>query len=213
MRVGPRWPRVGRSVERLTTPLYTTVHRLNQSHTLQSRYAQERLASLREKIGRKERVLLAGISPVSHNTGVSLVEIDPRGRISMHANDEEERYASIKHCRDYPTRTIEVLRRRVCNLGIAPRDIHAWLGTWNYPAMTVRVNLLAGTPGRRRRRGHRPAEAAFWDQTSVCAHAVGYARLPGCQPQPVISPARQPCRPRVALSIQRCRYVRYGHCV
>jgi carbamoyltransferase len=192
VRVGPRWPRLGRTVERLTVPLYTTVHRLNHSHTLQSRYAQERLTSLREKIARRERIFLAGISPVCHNTGVSLVEIDPRGRITLHANDEEERYASVKHCRDYPVSTIEVLRRRVRDLGITPPDIHAWLGTWNYPAMTPFAwNLLVqelpwSLPLLR---PSAVPEGAFWTHDfCLCTTPRRLRKLLGlAQPQPVIS--------------------------
>lgn len=123
-------------MEWLTRPIYRTVHGLFGSYTLQSRYAQERLASLREKIARKERAFLVGFAPAGHNTGVSLVEIDTDGRIRVHSNDEEERYASIKHCWDYPVRTIEVLTRRLRDLDVKPEEIHAWLGTWNYPAVS-----------------------------------------------------------------------------
>lgn len=100
-----------------------------------SRYASERLESLRQKIANGETAYLAGISPAGHNSGVALIEVSPTAGIRLLGNDEEERFTGVKHFAGYPEQSIELLKRRLAEHGLTPSDIHAWLAGWDYVAM------------------------------------------------------------------------------
>jgi carbamoyltransferase len=131
-RFGPRWPRLGKLVQRLMTLLLRWSFERNRVHGLQSRYAQQMLASATEKLQRGETLYLVGMNIVGHNTGVSLVEVSPTDGVRLICNDEEERFVAIKHYDKYPAHSVELLKRRLAERGLSPRDVHAWLTTWNY---------------------------------------------------------------------------------
>lgn len=131
-RFGPRWPRLGKFVQRLMRPLLRRRFEKHQVYGLQSPYAQELLSSATEKLQRGETLYLVGINIVGHNTGVSLVEVSPNHGVRLICNDEEERFISVKHYDKYPAQSVELLKRRLAERGLTPRDVHAWLTTWDY---------------------------------------------------------------------------------
>jgi carbamoyltransferase len=91
---------------------------------------------LRSRLARGESVYLAGVGASGHNSGAALVEVSEKRGISLIANDEEERFTGIKHCGLYPLHSLELLKRRLNNIGKTPADLHAVLLSWNYAAIT-----------------------------------------------------------------------------
>src|SRR4051795_1474894 len=73
MRIGPRHPRLGNLGFRLALPLWERFFAGRHIHRADSAFAREKIAGIRSKIERGERVLLAGVSAVGmHNSGVAL---------------------------------------------------------------------------------------------------------------------------------------------
>jgi carbamoyltransferase len=104
-----------------------------------SRVGRARLAALGQaaRAGREAYVL--GFNTGSHNSGAALVRICERGRIELICNEEEERYTAIKHCHDYPEHSIEAIKQRMRELGIAPSDLAACVSSWDYAAIAKAV--------------------------------------------------------------------------
>ena len=130
--IGPANPRLGKWAFEATRPLMTRFFANRNFYRSDSAYARERVASMQEKLRRKERVYLLGIGPGGHNSGVALVEASLEHGVTLICNEEEERYTGIKHYTGYPEQSVESLRRRLTDLGISPHDIHACLASWNY---------------------------------------------------------------------------------
>lgn len=116
-------------------PLYRAWYGLWGVHDVRSAYARERLASLREKLGRGETAYLAGIGAAGHNSGVALIEVSAGHGPRLLWNDEEERFSGIKHDANFPELTLSLFRERLGELGLAPRDVHAWLASWDYASV------------------------------------------------------------------------------
>ena len=131
--IGPRFQRLGAAAFAATYPLVRLAGTLTWLHSPKSAYAQERIASMRQKLERGETVYVLGIGPGGHNTGVGLVEASKTGGIRLIANHEEERFRAIKHFQRYPGMSVEILRKQLKHLGIEPERIHAACASWDYP--------------------------------------------------------------------------------
>jgi len=134
---GPRCPSFGAAAFRLIHPLYRAWYGAWGAHDVRSRYARERLASLRDKLARGETAYLAGIGAAGHNSGVSLVEVSAARGPRLLWNDEEERFSGIKHDANFPELALAQFRERLRDLGLAPRDVHAWLASWDYASVVA----------------------------------------------------------------------------
>ena len=97
-----------------------------------SRFARERIASMRDRLRRGEAVYLLGIPPSGHNSGIALVEATAKDGVRLICNEEEERYSGIKHDTGFPERAVASMQARLQVMGLEPRDIHATLAGWNY---------------------------------------------------------------------------------
>jgi carbamoyltransferase len=111
-------------------------------HQLGSDFADDRMAHVREKLGRGETVYLAGLGPPgTHNSGVALVEVSQANGPRLIVNNEEERFSGNKHTTEYPRESIDAMIATLRGMGRDVRDIAAWLTSWDYPD-------LAGTLAR-----------------------------------------------------------------
>ena len=136
VRIGPRWPRFGRFVERLVRPIYSHRYRRFQVYGSDTSETDALRRQLAAKLARGETLCLVGLGLVTHNSGVSLVEVSQERGICILSNDEEERFTAIKHCAEYPRHSLEALERRLRETGKTPADVDAWLLTWDYPKLT-----------------------------------------------------------------------------
>ncbi|MBV9459699.1 MAG: carbamoyltransferase [Bradyrhizobium sp.] len=103
---------------------------------LGSAFAQARIAAARKKLERGETIYLAGIGlPGTHNSGVALVEVTPAHGPRLILNNEEERFSGNKHTTEYPTKSIDAMVAALRGMGRDVGDIHAWLTSWDYPAL------------------------------------------------------------------------------
>jgi carbamoyltransferase len=111
-------------------------------HQLGSDFANQRLARVREKLGRGETVYLAGLGlPGTHNSGVALVEVTRADGPRLIVNNEEERFSGNKHTTEFPKMSIDGMVATLRGMGRDIGDIDAWLTSWDYPT-------LAGTMAR-----------------------------------------------------------------
>ena len=131
--VGPANPRLGRAVESALLPPLEALYRRAGFHRTGSPHAQERLATMRTRLYAGETVHLLGITPAGHNSGVALVEVSRAHGIRLLHNDEEERFTGVKHCADFPERSLSVVRRQLERRGLGVRDLHACIAGWDYP--------------------------------------------------------------------------------
>ena len=99
--IGPRFQRLGAAAFAATYPLARLVGALTRLHSPRGAYAQERIASMRQKLERDETVYILGIGAGGHNTGVGLVEVSRTRGIRLIANHEEERFRAVKHFQRY----------------------------------------------------------------------------------------------------------------
>jgi carbamoyltransferase len=119
-------------------------------HGLDSAFANERLARIREQLDRGETVYLAGLgAPGTHNSGVALVEVTKAGGPRLIVNNEEERFSGHKHSTEYPRLSIEAMMETLRGMGRDANDIAAWLTSWDYPALagTLVRSILEEAPG------------------------------------------------------------------
>lgn len=132
---GPRWPILGRLTHficRRAARLYCKAAGLYDGS---SRMARQTQASLKDRLARGETVYLAGLGVAGHNSGIALVEVSLRTGLRLLGNDEEERFSGIKHYAGFPKCSIESFHERLRRLGLTPRDIHAYLTSFDYPAV------------------------------------------------------------------------------
>ena len=108
-RTRPRFRLLGRVAFAATCALTRLAGWLERLHAPRSRYARQKLASMRQKLERGETVYVLGIGPGGHNAGVGLIEVSQAGGIRIVANHEEERFRGIKHFQRYPGRCVDVL--------------------------------------------------------------------------------------------------------
>ena len=111
-------------------------------HSLESDFANKRIALVREKLARGETVYLAGLGlPGMHNSGAALVEVTQANGPRLIVNNEEERFSGNKHTTEYPRASIDAMVATLRGMGRDVGDIAAWLTNWDFPA-------LIGTLGR-----------------------------------------------------------------
>jgi carbamoyltransferase len=141
-RIGPRHPGLGAAGFRAARWLAKWTMRSAGFHQIGSRYADSRIALVREKLQRGETVYLAGLAPPgTHNSGVALVEVSQANGPRLIVNNEEERFSGDKHTSEYPKQSIDAVVKTLRDIGRDTDDILAWLTTWDYPT-------LAGTLAR-----------------------------------------------------------------
>jgi carbamoyltransferase len=133
---GPAHARLGRLIYGLARRWYRWKYARHQIWESDSRFANERIAALKFRLARGETVHLAGVGVAGHNSGAALVEVSAKHGIKLISNDEEERFTAIKHCDLYPIHSLDVLTRRLSNIGKTPADLHAVLLSWDYAAIT-----------------------------------------------------------------------------
>lgn len=132
MKLTPSHPRLGRWAYRLARPWSRTLTRRAGLHTADSELAQANGRVLRQKLARGETVWLVGLGIGGHNAGASLVAVHPTAGVRMVGNHEEERFRAHKHYADYPALALDCLREQMSQLGLRPRDIHAYCASWDY---------------------------------------------------------------------------------
>jgi carbamoyltransferase len=141
-RIGPRYPKLATFGFRAARWLGAKSMGALGFHQLGSAFAKERIARVRERLGRGETVYLAGLGlPGTHNSGVALVEVTQANGPRLIVNNEEERFSGNKHTTEYPRASIDAMVETLRGMGRAIHDIAAWLTTWDYPT-------LAGTLAR-----------------------------------------------------------------
>ena len=112
-------------------------------HQLGSPFADKQLARVREKLGRGQTVLLAGLGLAgTHNSGVALVEVTQAHGPRLILNNEEERFSGNKHTTEYPSQSIDAMVATLRSMGRDSIDIDAWLTSWDYFAL---AGMLART--------------------------------------------------------------------
>ncbi|HXA54049.1 MAG TPA: carbamoyltransferase C-terminal domain-containing protein [Solirubrobacteraceae bacterium] len=131
-RWGPRRPRLADWGGRVVRPALERLFSRSGLHSFESRPARSQLATLESAVrsGRESYVL--GISTGTHNSGAALVRICASGAVELVCNEEEERYTAVKHCMDYPSHSIEAIRRRLAELGVEPGELAACVSSWDY---------------------------------------------------------------------------------
>jgi carbamoyltransferase len=141
-RIGPRYPKLATFGFRAARWLGAKSMGAVGFHQLGSAFAKERIARVRERLGRGETVYLAGLGlPGTHNSGVALVEVTQANGPRLIVNNEEERFSGNKHTTEYPRGSIDAMVETLRGMGRDIPDIAAWLTTWDYPT-------LAGTLAR-----------------------------------------------------------------
>jgi carbamoyltransferase len=135
-RIGPRHPRLGAAGFRAARWLAARLLAAAGFHQLDSDFARERVASVRERLRRGETVYLVGIGPPgTHNSGVALVEVTQANGPRLIVNNEEERFSGNKHTTEYPRQSIDAMVATLRSMGRDIGDIAAWVTTWDYPTL------------------------------------------------------------------------------
>src|SRR5712671_672644 len=136
LRIGPRHPRLGRAGFHAARWLAARTMGAAGFHQFGSDFADDRIARIREKLGRGETVYLAGLGPPgTHNSGVALVEVSQAIGPRLIVNNEEERFSGNKHTTEYPRQSIEAMVATLRSMGRDIGDIDAWLTSWDYPSL------------------------------------------------------------------------------
>jgi carbamoyltransferase len=136
-RTGPKYPRLGAAGFRAARWLATGLLKARGFHSVDSRFARERVALVRARLQRGEPVYLAGLgAPGTHNSGVALVEVSAANGPRLIVNNEEERFSGDKHTTQYPQGSIEAMVKTLRDIGRDAGDIAAWVTAWDYPALS-----------------------------------------------------------------------------
>jgi carbamoyltransferase len=143
-RWGPRRPRLTRGVVGVAGALLGRTLARKGVVELDSSLARARLAELREAVSAGREAYLLGLGVGFHNSGAALVRVSPAGTLELICNEEEERYAAEKHCSAYPEHAVEAVRRRMEERGVAPADLVACLGSWDFARAIVSITLGSG---------------------------------------------------------------------
>lgn len=149
MRTGPRHPRLGAAGFRIALPLFDRFYRTRGIYRANSGFARRCLQALRSKIGRGEKLLLAGVSAAgTHNSGIALVEVTRERGPELIFNNEEERFAADKHTNAFPEQSIEAARTWLAANGLGPEAVDAWFTSWDYAALSATLvrTLLEEAP-------------------------------------------------------------------
>src|SRR3984893_13239086 len=149
LRIGPRHPRLGRAGFHAARWLAARTMGAAGFHQLGSDFADDRMAHVREKLGRGETVYLAGLGPPgTHNSGVALVEVTQANGPRLIVNNEEERFSGNKHTTEYARQSLDAMVATLRSMGRDISDIAAWVTTWDYPTLfgTLARSVLEEAP-------------------------------------------------------------------
>jgi carbamoyltransferase len=135
-RIGPKHPRLGAAGFRAARWFGARLLAAAGFHQLDSGFAKERIAFVRERLARGEIVYLAGLGPPgTHNSGVALIEVTQANGPRLIVNNEEERFSGNKHTTEYPRGSIDAMVATLRSMGRDVGDIAAWVTTWDYPTL------------------------------------------------------------------------------
>jgi carbamoyltransferase len=140
-RWGPKHPHLAKWGGRVALSVMSRVFSRQGIHQLDSEFGGLQLAELESSIRAGREAYVLGIATGSHNSGAALVRVSATGHMEVVCNEEEERYVAIKHCHDYPERSIDAVRERMTALGLGPRDLAACVSSWDY-ARSANVLLV-----------------------------------------------------------------------
>ncbi len=190
-RWGPKHPRLAAFASRTAEAVLGRVFARCHIHRLPSRVGQAQLAQLRHAIRDGREAYVLGIASGVHNAGASLVRVTTHGTLELICNEEEERYAAVKHCADYPHHSIEAVARRMRALGIAPADLAACVSSWDSAAIasmgTLRPLLEEAPASLALVRAQRSGEVISSDMDALVRFPARLARQLGLErPLPVI---------------------------
>jgi carbamoyltransferase len=121
-------------------PIFERFYASRQIFRSTSRFALERLSTVRAALERGETVYLAGIGAAGlHNSGVALIEVSRAHGPRIICNNEEERFSGKKHTCEFPRSALQALETTMKRIGIGPERVAAWLATWDYAAFAATV--------------------------------------------------------------------------
>ncbi len=119
-------------------------------HRIGSEFANQTIASIRERLQRGETVYIAGLAASgTHNTGVALIEVTQNHGPRIIVNNEEERFSGNKHTTEYPRASIDAMVEALRQEGRGVSDIAAFVTTWDYPVLVATMvrTALEEAPG------------------------------------------------------------------
>jgi carbamoyltransferase len=119
-------------------------------HRIDSAFAAEKIATIRERLQRGETIYIAGLTaPGVHNTGIALIEVTQKAGPRIVVNNEEERFSGNKHTTEYPRASIDAMVGTLRQIGRNVGDIAAFVTTWDYPVLiaTMVRSALEEAPG------------------------------------------------------------------
>jgi carbamoyltransferase len=163
-RTRPKHPRLGAAGFRAARWFSARLLAAAGFHQLDSDFANERIAFVRERLQRGETVYLAGLGPPgTHNSGVALIEVTQANGPRLIVNNEEERFSGTKHTTEYPQASIDAMVATLRSMGRDIGDIAAWVTTWDYPTLfgTLVRSVLEEAPQSMKLLGN--TEAAGFD--------------------------------------------------
>src|SRR4051794_20848524 len=96
-RIGLKYPKLGVAGFHAVRWLSARLMAVGGLHRLGSRFADARLALIRERLERGETVYLVGLgAPGLHNSGATLIEVSQAHGPRLIVNNEEERFSGNK---------------------------------------------------------------------------------------------------------------------
>ena len=82
-RIGPAHPRLGKFVYTACRIYYRTKYAFQHIFDPDSRFARERIDSMRARLVRGETVYLAGLGVSGHNSGAALLEVTAKNSLAV----------------------------------------------------------------------------------------------------------------------------------
>ncbi|HWX87265.1 MAG TPA: carbamoyltransferase C-terminal domain-containing protein [Solirubrobacteraceae bacterium] len=126
---------------RAARPLFDKMLARHGLYSLGSAHGRSRLSALEQAVRDGREAYVLGIGAGAHNSGAALVQVSRHGTVEIVCNEEEERYAAIKHCMDYPEHSIEAVREQMRALGVDPQDLAACVSSWDYAGSLIAIVL------------------------------------------------------------------------
>jgi carbamoyltransferase len=143
-RIGPRHPKIAKAAYRVVGWLSERLMKRMGFHRLGGAFANERIASIRQRLLRGETVYIAGLATSgTHNTGIALIEVTQAAGPRLIVNNEEERFSGNKHTTEYPNKSIEAMIATLRAMGRDVGDIAAFVTTWDYPRFLATIARTA----------------------------------------------------------------------
>ena len=140
-RWGPRRPWLARLGAGATLPAFEWLTSVRGLAGFDSKLGRARFTQLEQAIRARHEAYLLGIGFGFHNSGAALVRVSAEGTVDLICNEEEERYAAVKHCSAYPQHSIEAVKHRMEELGVKPADLAVCVSSWEYAKATVTFGI------------------------------------------------------------------------